>query len=170
MYSIVYCAVFCIQKKSEFAVYLLLKLQYHQKSSLHYHQDRERRWKVTHQAFDGKGIVEHCECGWRKATFCASNILLTAARSDLGITCKYISHSRPPLYTERQTRTHTPPPPQSSVLYPPPASSTEVNYQNCVWKWMKGDLLSLSLPPFPLWHLSFFSLLATVSGLGDNCR
>lgn len=106
MYSIVYCAVFCIQNKSEFAVYLLLKLQYHQKSSLHYHQDRERRWKVTHQAFDGKGIVEHCECGWRKATFCASNILLTAARSDLGITCKYISHSGPPLYTERQTRTH----------------------------------------------------------------
>ncbi len=142
--------------KSEFFIYLLLKLQNHQKSSLHYHQ---RGWKVTHQAFDGKGIVEHCECGRRKATFCASNILLTAARSDLGITCKYISHSGPPLYTERQTHTHlnTPPP---WVLYPPPASSTEVNYQNCVWKWMKGDLLSppLSLSPPFLFDISVFFL------------
>ncbi len=168
------CTVFYIQNKSEFVIYLLFKLQNRQKSSLHYHQDRERGWKVTHQAFDGKGIVDHCECGRRKAMFCASNILLTAARSDLGITCKYISHSGPPLYTERQTHTHLNPPPW--VLYPPPASSTEVNYQNCVWKWMKGDLLppppfslSLSLPLSSLTS-QFFSLLATVSGLGDNCR
>lgn len=41
-----------------------------------------------------------------------------------------------PLFTQKDRRAHTstptPQPPQSSVLYPPPASSTEVNYQNCV--------------------------------------
>lgn len=78
------------------------------------------------------------------------------------------------------TEAHPPPPPPPSPHHPSSSSSTEVNYQNCVWKWMKGDsrslspFLSLSLP-FPLWHLSFFFfvfffLLATVSGLGDNCR
>lgn len=63
---------------------------------------------------------------------------------------------------------HNPPHPH----HPPSSfsSSIEVNYQNCVWKWMKGDLLSLSplslslflsLSPFLLWHLSFFFFFLT---------
>lgn len=37
-----------------------------------------------------------------------------------------------PLFTQKDRHTHTSTPPPPWVLYPPPASSTEVNYQNCV--------------------------------------
>lgn len=106
--------------------------------------------------------------------FCASNILLTAAGSDPGIMCQYISRSGP-LPTQPPC---LPPPPTSTLAHihkhthiyafhskwtPPP--STEVNYQNCVWKWMKADCRSLSpfsllTRPFPCFDISgfFFSL------------
>lgn len=143
-------------------------------------------------------IAKRCE-HFSKAMFCASNILLTAAWSDPSIMCEYISspgppplpcHPLPPLHRHIHTHPHThsinthisyqlktpttpshphPPPPSSSF-----SSSIEVNYQNCVWKWMKGDLLSLSpsllslslprflsLSPFLLWHLSFFFFFLT---------
>lgn len=70
--------------------------------------------------------------------FCASNILLTAAGSDPGIMCQYISRSGPPAPTHppylpppptsAHTHTHT----HSTVTEAPPPPPTEVNYQNCV--------------------------------------
>lgn len=156
------------------------------------------KWEKEKGQMSGHGrerIAKRCE-HFSKMMFCASNILLTAAWSDPSIMCEYISSPGPPPSTlpphPTSPQAHIPPThtfPNNWRPSPPPhhhpssssfSSSTEVNYQNCVWKWMKGDLLSLSLAlslalshllfPFPLWHLSFFFLLATVSGLGDNCR
>lgn len=87
--------------------------------------------RCTHQAFDGKGIVEHCECGRRKATFVPQTSCLQQQGLILALRVN-TSVTPDPLFTQKDRRTHTSTPPPPWVLYPPPASSTEVNYQNCV--------------------------------------
>lgn len=139
-----------------------------------------------------KRIAKRCE-HFSKMMFCASNILLTAAGSDPSIMCEYISSPGPPspqAYKHTHARTHinthawthflvteahSPPP------IPLPPFFFFFFYRSKLSKlclkvnegWLALSLpFSRSLSPsrFDISVFFFFSLLATVSGLGDNCR